>query len=121
MSQERPRERPKDKDHINEVESGSVDGSAAKSGSSTIQKPASDPLHLEARQPDPMLQLSVGRIGAGGLSLIALVVVVILVVVFFGLNVGGPSGSTPPLPSTPAAGGNSAAGTPGAVPSRQGG
>jgi len=40
----------------------------------------------EARQPDPILQLSVGRLGAGSITLVAVIVAVILGVVFYGLN-----------------------------------
>jgi hypothetical protein len=44
-----------------------------------------DPLSLKQNQPDPML-MSSGRMGSGGISLIAIAVVVILAVVFYGLN-----------------------------------
>lgn len=40
----------------------------------------------EANQPDPMLQLTTGHIGAGGITLAALVVAAILEIVFYGLN-----------------------------------
>jgi hypothetical protein len=72
----------------------------------------------ETKQPDPMLQLSVGRIGSGGLALIGVVVAIVLGVVFYGLN-----GPTRPEPNTPAAvthnmmpqsGGNSGAAAPSA-------
>jgi hypothetical protein len=48
--------------------------------------PQREPLSLEKNQPDPMLQMSTGRMGSGGISLIAIAVVVILAVVFYGLN-----------------------------------
>jgi uncharacterized protein HemX len=48
--------------------------------------PEPTPMSLEKHQPDPMLQMSTGRIGAGGLSLVALIIAVILGVVFYGLN-----------------------------------
>lgn len=48
--------------------------------------PAKDPMRLERNQPDPMLQMSTGRMGSGGMSLVAIAVVVILAVVFYGLN-----------------------------------
>jgi hypothetical protein len=41
---------------------------------------------LETNQPDPMLQMSTGRMGSGGMSLVAIAIVVILAVVFYGLN-----------------------------------
>lgn len=44
------------------------------------------PPSVEEDQPDPMLQLSTGRMGSGGMSLIAIAIVVILAVVFYGLN-----------------------------------
>ena len=50
---------------------------------------------LETNQPDPMLQMSAGRMGSGGMSLVAIAIVVILVVVFYGLN-GRNHESTPP-------------------------
>jgi hypothetical protein len=67
-------------------------------------------------QPDPMLQMSTGRMGAGALTLVAIVAVFILAVVFYGLNSGtGGSGTTSPVSSSaPAAGGRSGAPTPGA-------
>jgi hypothetical protein len=40
----------------------------------------------EANQPDPMLQITTGHLGAGGITLAALVVAVILGIVFYGLN-----------------------------------
>lgn len=40
----------------------------------------------EANQPDPMLQLTTGRMGAGGITLAALVIAVVLGIVFYGLN-----------------------------------
>jgi hypothetical protein len=48
--------------------------------------PPHDPMGLEKNQPDPMLQMSTGRMGSGGISLLALAVVVILAFVFYGLN-----------------------------------
>lgn len=45
-----------------------------------------DPMALENRQPDPMLRLSRGRLGGGGLSLVALAILVVLAVVLFGLD-----------------------------------
>jgi hypothetical protein len=76
----------------------------------------------EAQQPDPMLQMSVGRIGAGGLTLVAVVAALILAVVFYGLSGGGraeqAAAAPPPPPAAqsakPQAGGKSGAATPSA-------
>ncbi len=40
----------------------------------------------ERQQPDPMLQLSTDRMGAAGITLVAVAVVAILAVVLYGLN-----------------------------------
>lgn len=47
-------------------------------------------------QPDPMLQMSTGRMGAGGITLFAVAAVVILGVVLYGLNGKNPEGAAPP-------------------------
>ena len=75
-----------------------------------------DPTHEEVlaarlppqvkEQPDPMLQLSVGRVGAGSLTLVGIVAAVILAVVLYGLNSPAPNTAAPSSPpSAPAAGG----------------
>lgn len=65
----------------------------------------------ETNQPDPVLQLSIGRAGTGAVTLVALVCAVILGVVLYGLNSPTPNpqvASVPrPAPSAPAAGGKS--------------
>lgn len=72
----------------------------------------------EKEQPDPFLQMSTGRMGAGGITLFALIAVAILTVVLYGLNGhgGGVSPPVPPAASTaagsPVAGGHGAAPTP---------
>lgn len=67
-------------------------------------------------QPDPMLQMSVGRSHAGGITLVALAVVIILGVVLYGLNSPAPNtqdvGTPPSASSAPAAGGHSGAASP---------
>ncbi len=66
----------------------------------------------EKQQPDPMSQLSVGRLGAGSMALAALACAVILGVVLYGLNSPAPNPqSTTPPAAAPAASG----GTPGAA------
>lgn len=64
----------------------------------------------EKHQPDPMLQVTTGRMGAGGIALVAIVAAVILGFVFYGLNGGASSQQTaaappPPHNMQPAAGG----------------
>jgi hypothetical protein len=73
----------------------------------------------ETEQPDPMLQMSTGRMGAGGITIAAVVMALILGVVLYGLNgrASVESSAAPPSTTashTPAAGGNSSAATPGA-------
>lgn len=67
----------------------------------------------ERAQPDPDLQLSFGRLGAGGITLAAVVAAFILAVVFYGLNSAGPNaqdvGTPPKVAAAPQAGGASGA------------
>jgi hypothetical protein len=87
------------------------------------ENPAATDLPMpEAHQPDPMLQMTTGRMGAGSTTLVAVVIAFIIAVVFYGLNshvapehtaaapsaaqgsplaAGGKSG--PPTPSAPRA------------------
>ncbi len=64
----------------------------------------------ERRQPDPALQLSVGRLGGGAITLVAVVAAFILAVVLYGLNSPGPNaqdvGTPPKTAAAPQAGGN---------------
>jgi hypothetical protein len=89
------------------------------------ERPAATELPIqEIQQPDPMLQITTGRIGAGGLSLLALVIAVIVGVVFYGLNSGltpEHAAATPPATASKqaAASGNSSAATPPAKASKQ--
>jgi hypothetical protein len=65
-------------------------------------------------QPDPALQLSVGRVGAGSLTLVAVVGAIILAVVLYGLNSPAPNTAAPAGPaSAPAAGGKPGPAAPG--------
>jgi uncharacterized protein HemX len=78
----------------------------------------------EAHQPDPMLQMTTGRMGAGGLTLIAIVVAAILGIVLYGLNSGGTAEQTATAPThaaQPAAGGKSGAATPNAARANESG
>jgi len=63
----------------------------------------------EVNQPDPVLQLSVGRLGAGPIALLGVICAVILAVVLYGLNSPAPNtqdvGTPPSAASSPAAGG----------------
>lgn len=83
-------------------------------------RPATTKLPIqETQQPDPMLQMSTGRMGVGGLTLVALVVALVLGVVFYGLNGRSTAQQTAAAPpavhsTQPAAGGNSGAATPSA-------
>jgi hypothetical protein len=67
----------------------------------------------ERNQPDPVLQLSVGRLGAGWITLVAVLAVIIIAVVLYGLNSPAPAEhATAPAAasnaaSAPAAGGGS--------------
>ena len=63
----------------------------------------------EKHQPDPMLQITTGRMGAGGVALVAVAAAVILGFVFYGLNGGASSQQTAavPPPHNTAAGGQS--------------
>ncbi len=63
-------------------------------------------------QPDPLLQMSTGRVGVGGLALFAVVVVLILGVVLYGLNGNFAATPAPSAQSSAAAAGNSAAPAP---------
>lgn len=86
--------------------------------SSGAQRPHHDATHeellaarlppTETEQPDPMMQLSVGRVGAGSVTLAALVGAVILAVVLYGLNSPAPNAGTPAnAPPAAAAGASS--------------
>ena len=65
----------------------------------------------EKHQPDPMLQITTGRMGAGGITLVALIAAVVLGFVFYGLNSGAgvehTAAAPPPHSMQPAAGGQS--------------
>ena len=74
----------------------------------------------EREQPDPSLQLSVGRVGAGGITLVAVLCAIIIAVVLWGLNSPVPNAqdvSTAASSSTnPPARGTSGAGAPNPQP-----
>jgi hypothetical protein len=84
---------------------------------------AADPRQGAAR---PLLQMSTGRVGAGGLTLLGLLVAVILGVLFWGLNspdtpVHSPGGPRAAQSNEPAAGSHSGAPMPGAPRSTRSG
>lgn len=91
----------------------------------TDQRTASRMPAQESHQPDPMLQMTTGRMGAGGITLAAFVAAVILGVVFYGLNGGGRSDQTvaapPPPNAQPQAGGNTGPAPPGTPQANQSG
>lgn len=67
----------------------------------------------ERDQPDPSLQLSVGRVGAGGITLVALFCAIIIAVVLWGLNSPTPNAQdigTPQSAATNPQGGGSSGG-----------
>jgi hypothetical protein len=73
----------------------------------------------ETQQPDPLLQITTGRVHAGGITIAAVVVAVVVGVVLYGLNARTTLEPTaaPPSPTAahqPAAGGAAGAATPGA-------
>jgi hypothetical protein len=61
------------------------------------------------KQPDPLLQLSTGRVGMGGIALFAVAIAVILGVVLYGLNGSNSGPGTQPAAPNAAVAGNSAA------------
>jgi hypothetical protein len=75
----------------------------------------------ERRQPDPSLQLSVGRVGAGGITLVAVLCAIIIAVVLWGLNSPAPNTQDVSTASSavtnPPGPGTSGAGTPNPRPS----
>ncbi len=71
----------------------------------------------ETEQPDPMMQMTTGRMGAGSVTLVTLGIVFIVAVVFYGLNSIGTREHTAAAPpathqAEPGAGGKSGAPTP---------
>jgi hypothetical protein len=73
---------------------------------------------LETEQPDPVLQLSVGRLGAGSVTLAAIAAAAILAVVLYGLNTPAPSANDVHGPAgTPVA--QASGGSPGGVAAPQ--
>jgi negative regulator of sigma E activity len=62
-------------------------------------KHAPDPMSLERHQPDPMLQMSTGRLHAAGIALVAVAIAVILGVVLYGLNSATEASHAPASPS----------------------
>jgi hypothetical protein len=69
-------------------------------------------------QPDPMLQLSIGRLGAGSVTLAAVAAAIVLAIVLYGLNSPAPNtqdvAAAPSPAAAPAAGGKPGPATPSA-------
>ena len=57
----------------------------------------------EKHQPDPMLQMSVGRMSGGAMTLAAIVAAVVLGVVFYGLSSPNRTEQAPPSPAAQSA------------------
>ena len=53
----------------------------------------------EMHQPDPMLQMSVGKMGAGAVTLAAVFAAVVVGIVFYGLNSGNRTEQAKSFPS----------------------
>jgi hypothetical protein len=84
---------------------GSADAARKTDEMPTDEQHATDPLDIDNHQPDPMLQMSTGRLGNGGLSLVAVAIVVLIVVVLFGLNHRGTGPTARPTPIAAISGG----------------
>ena len=70
----------------------------------------------EKQQPDPMLQMSTGRMGGGTITIAAVAAAIVLGVVFYGLNAGFRTDQASPgaaQSARPQAGGNSGTANPG--------
>ena len=72
----------------------------------------------EKQQPDPMLQMSVGRMNGGAMTLAAIVAAIVLGVVFYGLSSPNRTEQAPPSPAVqsahPQSGGQPGPASPGA-------
>lgn len=96
-----------------------MDDTRPKRADSSFGAREAGPAELPAQvteQPDPLLQMSTGRMGPAGITLVAIAIVVIVGVAFYGLNSRVNSDHTAAAPSAqtaqPQAGGNSGAATP---------
>jgi hypothetical protein len=69
----------------------------------------------ETQQPDPMLQITTGRMGAGGITIVAIVAALIVGVVLYGLNTRTAAEHTAAPPAATAAHQPAAGATPGAA------
>jgi len=97
--------------HANQTINSGADGRQRSAMSREEALAASLPPQVK-EQPDPMLQMSVGRIGARAVTLVAVIAAVILAVVFYGLNSPPPANKnagTPVSAATSPAGGNQGA------------
>ena len=96
----------------------------ASPGSTAEETAAANVAPQERQQPDPALQLSVGRVGAGIVALVAVVCAFIVGVVLWGLNSPAPNaqdvGTAASASTNPPGPGTSGAGTPNPVPANSG-
>lgn len=96
-----------------------------RSGATAGERLAANLPRHERNQPDPAMQLSVSRVGAGGITLVAVVCAIIIGVVLWGLNSPAPNArNVSPAASAstnPPGPGSSGAGTPNPQPSNTNG
>lgn len=92
-----------------------------RSGVTAEERLAASLARHERNQPDPAMQLSVGRVGAGGITLVAVVCALIIGVVLWGLNSPAPNarnvGPAASASTNPPGPGSAGAGTPNPQPS----
>ena len=105
-------------DEVTAHPSSSMRGMPAtqRSGATAEERLAANLPRHERNQPDPAMQLNVGRVGAGSITLVAVVCAIIIGVVLWGLNSPAPNArNVSPAASAstnPPGPGSSGAGTP---------
>lgn len=100
--------------------SGTLRSSAPPAGPTAEERLAAKVGPQVSEQPDPALQLSVGRVGAGSITLVAVVCAIIVGVVLWGLNSPAPNAkdvnTAASATTNPPGPGTSGAGTPNPLP-----
>lgn len=95
------------------------------SGPIAEKRMAANVVPQEAQQPDPAMQLSVGRVGAGSIALVAVICAFIIGVVLWGLNSPAPNAkdvnTAASATTNPPGPGTSGAGTPNPLPANTAG